>query len=375
MHIVVEGKTLREALSRSGPVATRTTGHGVVRQAHHPEQSRRAEMYSSVRLEANADTLTITAANPELQIKQRIPAASLIRPGTLLIPREQLIRIAKETETMEIEEKKNQIHISAAGTIFRLNKPAVEPPEREAVKDGRSFFLRGGELKQLLKQTLRFASRDSTKLILNGILLETKPQETRAVATDGHRLSLSTLPCGNGDEPVRITLPSQMAQLILGVAADEEDVEIRIGDNTIEASGPEYEIQGALLEGEFPDYEKVIPRKNQHAAEIGRKELLESLHRLKLIADQSHCGVRLSFSNEKLKLEIQNPNIGEATETLEMEGGDKVPKIGMNVGYLIDALESMGEDKVKVEVKDANSPALVTGDSHNPIIVIMPMRL
>ncbi len=208
------------------------------------------------------------------------------------------------------------------------------------------------------------------------------------MATDGHRLSLSTLPCGNGDEPVRITLPSQMAQLILGVAADEEDVEIRIGDNTIvvrqshhpeedrgEASGHEYEIQGALLEGEFPDYEKVIPRKNQHAAEIGRKELLESLHRLKLIADQSHCGVRLSFSNEKLKLEIQNPNIGEATETLEMEGGDKVPEIGMNVGYLIDALESMGEDKVKVEVKDANSPALVTGDSHNPIIVIMPMRL
>ncbi|MEE9567850.1 MAG: DNA polymerase III subunit beta [Candidatus Binatia bacterium] len=362
MHIVVEGKKLREALSRSGPVATRATGHG-------------AEMYSSVRLEANADTLTITAANPELQIKQRIPAASLIRPGTLLIPREQLIRIAKETETMEIEEKKNQIHISAPGTIFRLNKPAVEPPEREAVKDGRSLFLRGGELKQLLKQTLRFASRDSTKLILNGILLETRPQETRAVATDGHRLSLSTLPCGNGDEPVRITLPSQMAQLILGVAADEEDVEIRIGDNTIEASGPEYEIQGALLEGEFPDYEKVIPRKNPHAAEIRRKELLESLHRLKLIADQSHCGVRLSFSNEKLKLEIQNPNIGEATETLEMEGGDKVPEIGMNVGYLIDALESMGEDKVKVEVKDANSPALVTGDSHNPIIVIMPMRL
>lgn len=99
------------------------------------------------------------------------------------------------------------------------------------------------------------------------------------------------------------------------------------------------------------------------------------LYRLKLIADQSHFGVRLSFSMGKLKLEIQNPNIGEATETLEMEGGDKVPEIGMNVSYLIDALESMGEDKVKVEVKDANSPALVTGDSHNPIIVIMPMRL
>ena len=362
MHVVVEGKTLREVLSRSGPVATRATGHG-------------AETYSCARLEANTDTVTITVASPEIQVKQRVPAPTLIKPGTLFIPREQIIRIAKEAETIEIEEKKNQIHISAAGTIFRLNKPAVEPPEREAVKNGRSLFLRGGDLKQLFKQTLRFASRDATRLILNGILLETRPKETRAVATDGHRLSLSALPCSNGDEAVRITIPPQMAQLILGVAADEEDVEIRIGDNTIEASGPEYEIQGALLEGEFPDYEKVIPRKNPHAAEIGRKELLESLHRLKLIADQSHCGVRLSFSTEKLKLEIQNPNIGEATETLEIAGGDKVPEIGMNVGYLIDALETMGEDKVKVEVKDANSPALVTGDSHNPLIVIMPMRL
>jgi len=90
MHIVVEGKTLREALSRSGPVATRATGHGT-------------EMYSSVRLEANADTLTITAANPELQIKQRIPAASLIRPGTLLIPREQLIRIGNWRLSLRLE--------------------------------------------------------------------------------------------------------------------------------------------------------------------------------------------------------------------------------------------------------------------------------
>ncbi|MFQ5906922.1 MAG: hypothetical protein ACE5JA_10190, partial [bacterium] len=175
MHIVVEGKTLREALSRSGPVATRATGYG-------------AEMYSSARLEANADTITITVANPELQIKQRIPPEGLIKPGSLLIPREQLIRIAKEADTIEIEEKKNQIHISAAGTIFRLNKPAVEPPEREVVKEGWSVFLKGGDLKQLLKQTLRFASRDSTRLILNGLLLETSPQETRAVATDGHRL-------------------------------------------------------------------------------------------------------------------------------------------------------------------------------------------
>jgi DNA polymerase-3 subunit beta len=362
MHIKLEGKTLRDALSRSGPVATRATGYG-------------AEMYSSARLEANSDTLTITTANPELQVKQRIPAASLLRPGTLLVPREQLIRIAKETETVEIEEKNDQIHISAAGTIFRLNKLAVEPPEREPVKDGRSVFLRGGDLKQLLKQTLRFASRDSTRLILNGLLLETRPQETRAVATDGHRLSLSAVAHSNGDEAAKITIPSQMAQLILGVAADEDDVEIRIGENTIEASGPEYDIRGALLEGEFPDYEKVIPGKNQHAAEIGRKDLLESLQRLKLIADQTHCGVRLSFSRGELKLEIQNPNIGEATETLEIEGGDKVPEIGMNVGYLIDALETMGEDKVKVEINDASSPALVTGHSHNPLIVIMPMRI
>ncbi len=362
MHIVAEGKTLSEALRRSGPIATRATGH-------------RQEMYSTVRLEANADSVTITVASPELQIKQRVPVGTLIKPGTLFIPREQLSRIAKEADTIEIEGKKSQIHISAAGTIFRLNKPGVDPPDRVGIKDGRSVFFRGADFKQLLKQTLRFASKDAERLILNGILLDSRPDEIRAVATDGHRLSLSAIPRSNGDEAMRVTIPPQIAQLILGVAADEGDVEVRIGQSTIEASGPEYEIHGALAEGEFPDYERVIPRKNPHAAQIPRKELLESLHRLKLIADHTHCGVRLSFSKGKFKLETQNPNIGEATETLDIDSGDNLPEIGMNVGYLIDALETIGEDKVTIEVKDANSPALVSGVCHNPLIVIMPMRL
>lgn len=362
MHIKLEGKTLREALSKTSPVATRATGYA-------------AEMYSSTKLEALAGTLTITAINPELQVKQRIPAADLIKPGTLLIPREQLIRVAKEAETIEIEEKKSQVHILAAGTTFRLNKPTVEPPEREPVKDGQSVFMRGGELKQLLKHTRSFASRDSSRMSLNGILLERRAQEIRAAATDGHRLSLSSLAHGDGNEPIRVTIPPEVAQLILGIATDEDDVEIRIGENTIEASGPKYEILGALLQGEFPDYEKVIPTKNPHVVKTERKKLLESLQRLKTIADQTHCGLKLSFGSGELKLEIQNPNIGEATETLAIEGGDEVPEIGMNVGYLIDALETIGEDNVEVEINDANTPALVTGESRNPLIVIMPMRL
>lgn len=362
MHIRADGKSLREVLSKTSVVASRGTAYG-------------QGIYSTVRLEANADSVTITVASPELQIKQRVPVGTLIKPGTLFIPREQLSRIAKEADTIEIEQKKNQIHISAAGTIFRLNKPGVDPPDRVGIKDGRSVFFRGEDFKQLLKQTLRFASKDAEKLILNGILLDTRLKETCAVATDGHRLSLSAIPRSNGDEAMRVTIPPQIAQLILGVAADEDDVEVRIGQSTIEASGPEYEIHGALTEGDFPDYERVIPRKNPHAAQIPRKELLESLQRLKLITDHTHCGVRLSFSKGKLKLEIQNPNIGEATETLDIESRDRVPEIGMNVGYLIDALETIAEDKVTIEVKDANSPALVSGVCHNPLIVIMPMRL
>ena len=362
MHIKLEGKALREALSKTGPVATRGAGYA-------------AEMYSSAKIEAAADTLTITATNPELQIKQRIPAAELIKPGTLLIPREQLIRVAKEADSIEIEEKKSQVHILAAGTTFRLNKPAVEPPERESVKDAKSVFMRGGELKQLLKHTRSFASGDPSRMSLNGILLERTPQEIRAAATDGHRLSLSTLAQANGNDAVRVVIPPEVAQLILGVATDEDDVEIRIGENTIEASGPKYEILGALLQEEFPDYEKVIPTKNAHVVKTERKKLLESLQRLKTIADQSHCGLKLSFGRGELKLDIQNPNIGEATETLEIEGGEKVPEIGMNVGYLIDALETIGEENVRFEINDGTTPALVTGESRNPLIVIMPMRL
>lgn len=361
MHIRIEGRALREALSKAGPVATRAAGYS-------------AEMYSSAKLKANAYILTITTTHPELQVKQDITATNILQPGTLLVPKEQLARIAKEAETVEIKKKQNQIHISVAGTVFRLNKPAVEPPERGTIEKSRSVRLRGGELKQLLKQTLRFASKDSTRPILNSVLVEIKPQEIRAVAADSHRLSLSTLPRSGGEQAARIAIPPQIAQAILGLAADDEDMEIKIGKNSIEVSGPSYEIRGALLEGEFPDYEKVIPGKNPHAVEIGKKDLLESLQRLKLISDQDYCRVRLSFSAEKLKLDIQNPNLGEATDTLEIEGGEKVPPIGMNVGYLIDALETIGEERVKIGINNANSPMLITGESRNPLIVIMPMR-
>jgi len=362
MHIKLEGKALREALSKSNAAATRAGGYG-------------AEVYSGVKVEADTNTVTVITTNGELKVKQKIPLVTLTTPGTLFIPREQLVRIAREAETIEIEEKKSQIHISAAGTTFRLNKPGAEPPEREAVKESRSFSLKGEELKGLLKHTLRFASRDPSRISLNGILLEWSAKELRAVATDGHRLSLSTLPHEETNEPMRVTIPSEVAHLILGLAAEEEDVEIRIGENTIETSGLEYEIQGALFEQEFPDYKKVIPTKNPHMVGVKRSDLLESLERLKILAEQRYCGVQLSFSKEELKLDIQNPNIGEATETLAIEGGDNALQIGMNVHYLIDALATISDEKVQAEINDATTPILLTGESRNPLIVIMPMKL
>ena len=142
MHIKIEGKVLREALSKSSPAATRATGVAT-------------EMFSSVKLEANMDTLVVTTVGPELQVKLRVPIANLIKAGSVAVPREQLVRIAQESETIEIHAKKEQIHISADGTTFRLNKPSTEPPERNGGKEGESFSIKGAALKHLLEQTDR----------------------------------------------------------------------------------------------------------------------------------------------------------------------------------------------------------------------------
>ncbi len=368
LRIKLKGKILSDTLAKTNPAAVHSGGHA-------------SQMFQNVKIDALLTTglIEMTTVNPACQVRQRLPEGEVEKPGSILISRDKLLQLAKEagSETVDIRDAGNQVQISVAGTIFRLHKLQGELPEIQAVEDTESFFLKGEEIKRLLKHTLPFADKNQDRLHLNGILLEKLPEETRAVATDGHRLSLFTLPvAGKGNGQARkVTIPNKIAQLVLNLASDENDVEIKIGTDVLELSEPDYCIRAPLLQGEFPDYHNVIPKGVPHIARVNRESLLETLRRIRVVADQVHRGVLLSFEKAELKLKGENPNVGEAAEAIAAEGAKEIPPVGLDMNYLICATEVVDDSDILVGITNNISPVKITGASENPLILIMPMRI
>jgi DNA polymerase-3 subunit beta len=368
MRIKLKGKILSDTLAKTNPASVHSVGHA-------------SQMFQNVKIDALPTTglIDITTASPACQVRQRLPEGEVEKPGSILISRDKLQQLAREagSGTVDIRDAGSQVQISVAGTTFRLHKLEGELPETQAVEDAESFFLKGEEIKRLLKHTLPFADKNQDRLYLNGILLEKLPEETRAVATDGHRLSLFTLPfAGKGNGQARkVTIPNKIAQLVLNLASDENDVEIKIGTDVLEISEPDYCIRAPLMHGEFPDYRNVIPKSVPHVARVNRGSLLETLRRIRVVADQVHRGVLLSFDKAELKLKGENPNIGEAAEAITAEAAKEIPPVGIDMNYLICATEVVDDPDIIVGVTNDISPVKITGASENPLILIMPMRI
>jgi DNA polymerase-3 subunit beta len=368
MRIKIKGKILSDTLAKTNPASVHSGGYAT-------------QMFQNVKIDALPTTglIDITTVSPACQVRQRLPEGEVEKPGSILISRDKLLQLAREagSETIDIRDAGSQVQVSVAGATFRLHKLQGEFPEIQAVEHAESFFLKGEEIRRLLKHTLPFADTNQDRLHLNGILLEKLPEETRAVATDGHRLSLFTLPC-TGKEKIqaqRVTIPNKIAQLVLNLASDENDVEIKLGTDVLEISESDYSIRAPLMHGEFPDYRNVIPKNLPYAARLNRETFLETLRRITLVTDQVHRGVLLSFEKAELKLKGENPNIGEAAEAIAADAAKEIPPVGMDMNYLICATEVVDDPDIVLGITNDISPVKITGASENPLILIMPMRL
>ena len=339
----------------------------------------------NVLIEADKDSLKLFATNLEVSIVSSFKA-KITTPGKAVINAKNLFDIVKELgpDVIEIEKQKNEwLKITQGKSVFNI--VGIKPEEFPVFPSisSESYIELDAELfKDMIEKTIFCVSHDETRYHLNGVFLEkTSDNGLRMVATDGHRLSLITR---NSDD--NVDLDNINNGVIIPRKGLHEIKKLLEGAEgtfklTIEGAQLVVDYAGTLLmirliEGKYPNYKQLIPQKLQKDIRI-RKELLQSsLKRVSLLSNQKSKGVTLAFSNNKMEITSNNPDLGDAREELDIAYSGDAFKIGFNAKYILDVLSSIKDEEVKLELKDQLSPGLMkpTNDSEYTC-VIMPMRI
>ncbi len=259
------------------------------------------------------------------------------------------------------------------GVLNAEDYPSIEPGETHV-----AFQLPEADLKRLIEKTQFAMAQQDVRYYLNGMLFEIDASGVRTVATDGHRLAMAYHDIGiQLAEPRQVILPRK-AVIELGrlLTPSEDIVDIELSGNHVRLRRGDTLFITKQLDGKFPDYQKVIPKSVSSVSIIDKNGLREALLRTAILSNEKYRGVRLQLSENRLDLLAHNPDQEEAEEFLEVDYQGDDLTIGFNVSYLIDTLNVIDSESVRIGFNDPNSSSLVTDMStENTAYVIMPMRL
>lgn len=342
---------------------------------------------SNVLLEASEGELHLTATDLEVGMKSSY-AAMVKTPGRVTVAAKKLYEIIKELPEGDVSFRAKEnawIEIRCGKAIFNIvGLAADEFPFFPQL--GREEFveLQSGELKDMIEKTLFAVSTDESKYNLNGIYFKSQIEEgrelLRLVATDGHRLSLIQREVASRGiaELGRGVIFPRKGIVELKKLTEEGAGNILLGfhDNNAVARKDQTTVVMRLVDGEFPDYQRVIPKGNEHVATIDTDPLLHALRRMAILSSERSKGVKLHLRGNLLEISSSNPELGDAREELEIAYQGPEIAIGFNARYLIDVLNVQSEAKITLHLRDNLSPGLIRAERDGDVMaVVMPMRL
>lgn len=345
------------------------------------ERRQTMPILSNLLLKAADNSLSMTATDLELELVTSVPV-SVEQPGETTIPARKLLDICRglpaESE-VSIELQEQRARISAGRSRFMISTlPAVEFPFLEDIEDGQTLTVSQGTLKHLFDHTYFAMAHQDVRYYLNGLLLVMQPQRLRAVATDGHRLALSDVTLDTGVESAVQVIVPRKAITELQRVLDSSDAEITLtfSQNHLQIRLLDKRFTTKLIDGRFPDYERVIPDTGDKQLVGEREPIRQALARTAILSNEKFKGVRLSLDENRLRLQAQNPEHEEAEEELVVTYSDEPVDIGFNVNYLMEALAAMESEHFSLELTGPDSSGLLRGqDDPDSQYVVMPMRL
>lgn len=327
------------------------------------------------------DKLSITATDLEVELVAVENVDDVGGPGEIAVPARKLLDICRalpEEARINLQLNGDRLIIKSGRSRFVLaTLPAADFPVLEEIDANREIRLNQSDVKRLLEKTQFSMAQQDVRYYLNGLLLETSGGHVRAVATDGHRLALCEIEVdGQVDSHEQVIIPRKGVLELQRLLGDEDEVLLSIGSNHIRAHVGNIRFTSKLIDGRFPDYDRVIPKPENNILRVSRDYLRTALQRAAILSNEKYRGIRLDISKDCLQLQANNPEQEEAQDELEVEYSGEEIEIGFNVNYLLDALAAVDADEVEVGFVDANSSCIIRGpESENTQFVVMPMRL
>jgi DNA polymerase-3 subunit beta len=334
---------------------------------------------ANVLLEAEGESVRMTATDLEVGARVSVPA-KVGGKGAITVSARKLAEIVKELPAAAVALKVTEnvtVSLRCGGAAYRLvglapdDFPPVVPASPQSW-----VTLEAKILREMLTQTSFAVSHDETRYALNGVLFVFQGKDVRMVATDGHRLALSTRSLGQAIPSATGIVPRKAVTEIMRVLGAGEEVQIAITENQFVLQMPNFVMTARLIEGQFPNYDAVIPRTQPGRLSAPRSSLTAALRRVAVMAEERNKPVKLALSPGSLKVTASSQELGEAEEILEVEYAGEEMVLGFNSRYLLEAMAALDKDQVMFEIKDAQSPGVIKSvEDEGYCCVIMPMRI
>ena len=337
---------------------------------------------ANVLIRKSGSQLQLTTSDLEIQIRTTAELDGDSGNFTTTVGARKLIDILRSMpgdQTVSLESAQNKLILKGGKSRFTLQTLPAEdfPLVQEAANFGPVFAVPQKVLKDLLNQVSFAMAVHDIRYYLNGILFVAEGKQLSLVATDGHRLAFSSAMLDVEVPKQEVILPRKTVLEMQRLLSDKEGaIEMQFASNQAKFSFEGMEFVTKLVEGKFPDYNRVIPKNHKNIITLGRVSLLASLQRTAILTSDKFKGVRLNIEPGTLRVASNNAEQEEAVDELDIDYAGEDIEIGFNVTYLIDALANMEQDMVKMELADSNSSALLTiPDNATFKYVVMPMRI
>jgi DNA polymerase-3 subunit beta len=342
---------------------------------------------SNVLIEAADKKIRLTATDLEVGMQASYPA-EISSAGKITVSAKKLYEIVKELPEQAVNFKAKDngwIEIRCGKALFNI--VGLSPEEFPYFPNPAQVTyleIPSSQIKEMIEKTSFSISTDESKYNLSGIFFNTHKKENesflRLVATDGHRLSLIQRKIKENEIPELINgvIFPRKGIFELKKMADESDAIIEIGfmDNNAVVRRDQTVVIMRLVDGEFPDYNRVVPKNNELIVNINRESFLHALRRTSILSSEKSRGIKLNLSHQSLEISSSNPEFGDAREEIEVTYQGPDISIGFNARYLIDILQSLDQDEVELFLKDNLSPGLLQPKQDETYLaVVMPMRL
>jgi len=334
---------------------------------------------SNILIEANQDNIVLTTTDLDIALE----VVMQVKPsteGAITIPAKKFADIIKElpdSETISISVKKNNmVNIDCEKSSFKImGLPKEEFPQLPEFKNKDFITIQQSKLRTMIRMTSFAISHDEARHVLNGILFVIKPTCIKLAATDGRHMALiehkTQLP---KTMERKFIVPTKAINELDKLLVEEGDVKIFFTDNQIMFETGKTKLVSRLIEGEFPDYEQVIPKEAKDKLVVAKDVLLAAIKRVALFTKPDSMAIKIDLSKDKVTLSKSTPDLGEARVEVDADYKGKDFSIGFKPEYLVDLLKNINQDKIAFEMVDPEKPGVVRIGSEY-IYVVMPMHI